>query len=244
MSLASMVWKRVSVHEVVAEFLLGERHRLAGAFSSPSALRLITSANTSDPLENHSRLRLLHLIRRALIGEIPPDTRWYEVRNLTDNQLPELHVLARSVWDAPGQDKNELFCVAARRRPQRLSAQPSSWHSPILWGHDKAGPFTIIEGNNRLVAYAGTAARGIAIPVLIGLSPSLCLWHIFRSMRRDRERSLEIGYGHPAAGPPYSGRSLTRMSSADIPNTSASASPGSAPCRTRALDQLVWPGGR
>jgi hypothetical protein len=181
MSLAGMIWKRVTVHDVVAVFLRSEPHQLAGVLSPASAVRLmpmITSPNTSDPQENHARLRLLHLIRRALIGEIPPDTRWYEVRNLTDNELPELHVIARSVWDAPGQDNNELRHVAARK-PRLLSSQPSSWPPPILWGHDKAGPFTIIEGNNRLVAYAGTAARGIAIPVLIGLSPSLCLWHIF-----------------------------------------------------------------
>jgi hypothetical protein len=39
----------------------------------------------------------------------------------------------------------------------------------------------------------------------------------------------------------YPSRSLTLMSSADRPNTSASANPASAPCRTGALDQLVWP---
>jgi hypothetical protein len=42
----------------------------------------------------------------------------------------------------------------------------------------------------------------------------------------------------------YSGRSLTRMSSAGTPSTSASATRASAPYRTRAFDQLVWPGGR
>jgi hypothetical protein len=42
----------------------------------------------------------------------------------------------------------------------------------------------------------------------------------------------------------YSGKSLTRMSSPLTPSTPATASLGSAPCRTRAFDQLVWPGGR
>ena len=37
----------------------------------------------------------------------------------------------------------------------------------------------------------------------------------------------------------YSGRSLTRMSPALTPNTPASASAGSTPCRTSARDQLV-----
>ena len=42
----------------------------------------------------------------------------------------------------------------------------------------------------------------------------------------------------------YSGRSLTRISSASTPSTPASATPGSAPCRTSALDQarLAGPG--
>ena len=36
---------------------------------------------------------------------------------------------------------------------------------------------------------------------------------------------------------------LTRTSSAGTPRTSASGAPRSAPCRTSAFDQLVWPGG-
>ena len=139
---------------------------------------MITAPNTSDPLENHARLRLLHLIRRHLIGEIPPDTRWHEVRDLTDNELTELHIIAQCGWDAPGQDNNELLSVAVRM-PKPLLGQPSIWCPLLLWGHDKAGPFTIIEGNNRLVAYASSGARGVAIPVLIGLSPTPCLFHIF-----------------------------------------------------------------
>lgn len=41
---------------------------------------------------------------------------------------------------------------------------------PILWGHDKGGPFAILEGNKRLIAYTAGARAGIDIPVLIGLS--------------------------------------------------------------------------
>jgi hypothetical protein len=182
MSLADMTWRRISVHHVVAEFLRNEPHRLALALSPASQARLapmITSPNIGDAAENHARLRLLHLVRRQLIGEIPPDTQWHEVRNLTDSELAELHVIARSGWDAPGQDNNELLRVAARM-PRPLLGPPTNWPAPILWGHDKAGPFTIIEGNNRLVAYASTSPRaGLAVPVLVGLSPTPCLFHVF-----------------------------------------------------------------
>jgi hypothetical protein len=182
MSLADMIWKRVSVHRVVAEFLRNEPHRLELTLSPASHARLaplIASPNLGDPAENHARLRLLYLIRRPLIGEIPPDTQWHEVHNLTDNELAELHVIAHSGWDAPGQDRNELLQVAARM-PRTLSGPPSSWPPPILWGHSKAGPFTIIEGNNRLTAYAAASPRPrLAIPVLVGVSPTPCFFHIF-----------------------------------------------------------------
>jgi hypothetical protein len=177
MSLVNMSWKRVSVHEVVAEYLRAERHRFA---EDPRALAVIESADTSDPYENHTRLRMLYLRRAGLIGEIPPDTRWYEVRMLTDEELSELHVIARCGWDDPfGQDMNELYRVAARR-PMNLTSQPGDWCRPILWGHGEVGPFTIIEGNNRLTAYASKNHKiGLAIPVLIGLSPTPCYFHIF-----------------------------------------------------------------
>lgn len=180
MSLANMSWKHVAVHEVIAELLRGETHKLRVALS-PAAVAhltpLIDSPNIADPQENHARLRLLHLIRRQLIGEIPPDTRWYEVRNLTDAELPELHVIARCGWDDP-RDQNELLRVAARS-PRSLTSQPKNWPRPILWGHTNAGPFTIMEGNNRLTAYVSNNQSGIAIPVLVGVSAAQCFFHMF-----------------------------------------------------------------
>ena len=48
-----------------------------------------------------------------------------------------------------------------------------------------------------------------------------------------------LGNAYPAPA-----LSLTRMSPALTPSTPASATPGSTPWRTRAFDQLVWPGGK
>jgi hypothetical protein len=177
MSLANMTWSRVSVHEVVAEFLRGERHRFEQILPS-TEMALIDAPNIRDPHTNHKRLRYLLSSRRHLIGEIPPDTRWYAVQNLTDSELSELHVIARCGWDHP-DDRNELLQVALRR-PCALTNQPGSWARPILWGHEKAGPFTILEGNNRLTAYASQGRPpGLMIPALVGLSPTPCCFHIF-----------------------------------------------------------------
>ncbi len=184
-----MLWRPISVHEFVAEFLLSERHKFAAiehhlsiqltGVTPTKLFAIIDNPNLTDAFENHLRLRLLYLTRCFLLGEIPPDTQWYEVRNLTDTELRDLHVIARCGWDDPkGADKNELLAVA-ERKPQTLTKPPASWRRPILWGHDKTGPFTIIEGNNRLTAYASTKpAPGLSVPALIGLSPTPCFWHI------------------------------------------------------------------
>ena len=66
-------------------------------------------------------------------------------------------------------------------RPFRLplNSPPSSWPGRIiLWGHDSRGPFSIIEGNHRMLAYAHAAPRQpLNLDVCIGLSPSYCYWH-------------------------------------------------------------------
>jgi hypothetical protein len=176
--LASMSWTHVAIHDVVSEFLRAERHNYAHI--DPALLALIDQPDLAKPQENHHRLRLLYCRRANLLGEIPPDTEWYKVENLTDAELDELYAIARCGWDDPaGADKNELRRVA-RRRPEPLTKLPTEWPRPILWGHGKGGPFTIMEGNHRLTGYASTiAAPSIEIPILVGLSPTPCYFHIF-----------------------------------------------------------------
>ena len=52
-----------------------------------------------DPEENRARLRLFYLTGRHVFSiEIPPDTEWYEVHDLTDTELGELHVVNYEEW--------------------------------------------------------------------------------------------------------------------------------------------------
>ncbi len=177
-----MKWHSVTVHEIVAEFLHSERHNYLPPSSfalAPDALALIDYPDITNPAENHARLRYLAETRRQLLGEIPPDTRWHKVCVLTDAELSQLHVIGRSAFDDPcGRDQNELQKVASRR-PEPMKSQPSDWKAPILWGHKRTGPFTIIEGNHRLIAYLSQHQKsGLSIPVYIGLSNTPCFWHI------------------------------------------------------------------
>ena len=173
MALLNMVWTPVTIHEVVADFLQSEQHKFP---ASDIEMALIDSPDIGDPLQNHKRLRLLYQRRRWLFGEIPPDTKWYNVQSLTDTELDELHVIARCPFDDPN-DKNELRKVGARRS-EVLQCPPIKWHRPIVWRHDKIGPFTIIEGNHRLIAYASAPSPGgLLINTVVGLSQMPCYFH-------------------------------------------------------------------
>jgi hypothetical protein len=169
---------------VVLAWLRAERHsRLAAALLrfpapvwQPGLTNLLDQADLNDPEQNRARLRLLYVIRNIYVLEIPPDTEWYEVASLTDADLAELHAVNHQTW-TDANDRNELQSVAMRKR-LAMSSDPSTWDPPILWGHDRSGPFTILEGNNRLTAYAGSGRTGLSIPVLVGLSAMKCVWHI------------------------------------------------------------------
>ena len=130
---------------------------------------------------------MLYEYRRPFFGEFPPDTVWYEVENLTDAELSQLCVVGRCGWDDAAHDQNELLQVAWRR-PEPLTALPSRWGPVVLWGHSKDGPFTIVEGNHRLVAYVGTERAGLDIPVLVGISQNnfyFCLADFPRVLLHD-----------------------------------------------------------
>lgn len=182
MSLANMVWTQVTIHDVVAAFLQSERDKFAGL--PPDLMHKIDSPDTNNSLDNHFRLRLLYYVRCFLMAEIPPDTQWFEVQNLTNNELNDLYVVGRCGWDAPGLDNNQLATVALRRQ-ETLTAPPSSWRKLILWGHDRQGPFTILEGNHRLVAYMQASQQpSFSLPIFVGLSPTPCFFHILDPPRK------------------------------------------------------------
>jgi hypothetical protein len=180
MSLATMQWEEVSIHKVILGWLRAERDNskvLTQVFAAlPAAVRLLDAPDLNNADENRERLRIFYIARWLFLFEIPPDTTWYEVRNLRDDDLANLHAVNYAHWNDTG-DENELLKVAARK-PLKLSAQPDAWGSIILWGHERTGPFTIIEGNHRLTAYAGSGQAGLNIPVFVGLSSLKCHWHL------------------------------------------------------------------
>jgi hypothetical protein len=185
MSLADKTWTPVSIHRLALVWLRAERDsNLAGRLALMPSLvwshginDLLDEPDLDNPDRNRARWRLFMVIRNIFYAEIPPDTEWYEVRSLTDDELQELRAVNFKGWTDPA-DKNELDKVAARKNIA-LTSEPATWEPPILFGHDKDGPFTIIEGNNRLTAYVGSGRKDLNIPLIVGLSKMKCMWHMF-----------------------------------------------------------------
>jgi len=179
-TLAAMVWAEISIHQLISEYLRNDRSELDKLLRTHHLdprpwLSIIDNPQLNDTFENHKRLRLFYLKSGLFWVEIPPDTKWYEVQNLTDNELDKLYISARhnQQWASAGY---QLETVAvAEKLP--LTSPPVAWGRIILWGHDKIGPFSIIEGNHRLLAYKYNPPPPLNIPVYIGLSPSYCRWH-------------------------------------------------------------------
>ena len=134
---------------------------------------MIDSPNLDDPAENQKRLRLLYYKRAMFIFEVPPDTRWSEVRYLTESHLDQLYCSGRHSQPWAGKKLRD-----AGECEDALKCEPPDWKPIIFWGHDKAGPFMILEGNHRLLAYVrAQPPPPLHIPVYIGLSPGFCFWH-------------------------------------------------------------------
>jgi hypothetical protein len=171
-------WTPSSYDAMVLAFLKGEwnRWRLADR----GDVRLITEPDLTDDAQNLARRSLLKAVRRLVLQHIPSDTRWFEVRHLSGCHFWQLHNIHRSDW-SQHSDTNELLKIA-RVRPERLRQESGSWGSwrPILWAHARVGPFTVLEGNHRLIALAGAGParqQNVRMVAYVGISSRPCEWH-------------------------------------------------------------------
>lgn len=174
--LADEAWSPCSLHAVVLTFLRAEWEKWPTLKVRDRRL-IAEQADLTDVRQNNERMRALLSVRGPLLGGVPNDTQWFEVRHLRADHFGQLHAINFRNWNSPA-DMNELEKVALRK-PLQILTPVASWQPPILWGHDQGGPFSILEGNHRLAALACAAAehqhwRTLA---LVGLSPRPCGWH-------------------------------------------------------------------
>jgi hypothetical protein len=141
--------------------------------------RLVDRADLGDPAENNVRMMLLWSIRGPLFEAVPADTEWFEVGLLTAAHFWQLRNIHHKDWSPFSVATNELDEIARNKPRQALLTPPDRWPPCVLWGHDRGGPFTILEGNNRMSALAADAEarQNCALPVIVGLSGQRCGWH-------------------------------------------------------------------
>jgi hypothetical protein len=130
------------VHEINLSFLRSEwaKWPLISAYWDRGILA--DSADVSSPIENNLRAQMIWTLRSALLQWIPADTQWFKLQYLRTNHYSELRAINHGSWIS-SDDMNELEKVALRTTQECW--EPEGKWSPILWSHDKNGPFTIIE---------------------------------------------------------------------------------------------------
>jgi hypothetical protein len=165
-------WQPCSVHEVTLSFLRSEwaKWSLISAYWDRGLVG--DSADIASPIENNIRAQMIWTVRSPLLQWIPADTKWFMVQHLRRNHFRELRAINHVAWNSL-DDMNELEKVALRTT-QECRETEDEW-SPILWAHDRGGPFTIIEGNHRMTGLARSATNlKIALIAYVGLSESRC----------------------------------------------------------------------
>ncbi len=183
--------------EVIAEFLKND-------FYSPvfkqyqSALRdLVAEPDLRHDGQNRVRRALFNVRHRALWKELPTDTEWFEAE-IEMKDLDRFRVFPRAQWRKFALGDFDLTQVAQRivddRYRERGSGaflakidalrdhlkQETVGGAVLLIGENEGGPFTILDGNHRLVAALLTSAQALRrFRFYCGLSPRMaqCCWY-------------------------------------------------------------------
>jgi hypothetical protein len=174
-TLEAELWSSLHIDAVHLAFFQTQFANLPGRV--PGDEELAQHPDLDSPAQNDRRKKLLYDGFRRFLMHIPSSTTWYEVRYLRDGHLHQLRAIDFPEWNSH-KDHNELLKVA-RRIPIALTDEPQHWPVPILWGHDRKGPFTVLEGIYRLTAYAALSSRPpLEIAAYVGLSADPCRWHL------------------------------------------------------------------
>jgi O-antigen/teichoic acid export membrane protein len=192
------VIRPASEDEVIAGFLQSDFHLPEFAKYRSSLGQLVTSPDIEDPVENALRRALLYVRHDALWRELPKDTKWFRVR-LDELDLYNIRVFPRAQWRKLAQGN---FCIteicesiaagvgrdavgekfmAKIDSLRNAYQQRESLGAVLLIGQNESGPFTVIDGNHRLVAaiLASPDALNRKLSLFCGISPQMnkCCWY-------------------------------------------------------------------
>jgi hypothetical protein len=178
MMLADEKWTPCSVHEITLSFLRSEWDKWP-SISAYWDRRLVEDPVSMDAISVNLRASMLWSVRAMIVGQLPADTTWFKVEHIRRQHFGELRAINHVGFTSPADD-NEIEKVALRKPEEIWRGDPPSrdW-SPILFAHDRGGPFTILEANHRMTALAQPDIEfDIELTAYVGLSRSQCVWHL------------------------------------------------------------------
>ena len=191
------ILRRVSEDEVIAEFLKSDFEHVAFEDYQESLRDLVMQPHLEDAGENAKRRALLFIRHLPLWRELPKGTEWFEVE-VRPTDLAQIRVFPRALWRKLAHGNFAITEVGERIRTYRghdvavkafLSkiASLRDWISRdtppgavLLIGLNESEPFTILDGNHRLVAATLTSPEAMQkLRFLCGLSPRMteCCWY-------------------------------------------------------------------
>ena len=191
------ILRRVSEEEVIAEFLKSDFKHAAFEDYQESLRDLVMKPHLDDAAENAKRRALLFIRHLPLWRELPKGTEWFEVE-VRPADLAQIRVFPRALWRKLARGNFAITEVGERIRNYRghdvavrafLSKIDSlgQWirrdtppGAVLLIGLNESEPFTILDGNHRLVAATLTSPEAMQkLRFLCGLSPRMteCCWY-------------------------------------------------------------------
>jgi O-antigen/teichoic acid export membrane protein len=189
--------RKVSEHEVIAEFLRAEFYQPEFDRYREQVAGIVFNADIGNARENAVRKALLFRRRGRLWRELPVNTQWWQIE-LQPSDLARVRAFPRKQWRKFARGDFYLIRMIERIRSQ-VDSEDRSWftekmrsvaadlcgngvpNSVLLIGVDECSPLTIIEGNHRM------AAAMLISPTVVnqqfrfycGLSPEMtnCCWY-------------------------------------------------------------------
>lgn len=188
--------RRVREDEVISEFLKNDFYASVFTKYQGSLGQMVASPDLDEVVENALRRALLFVRHGTLWRELPRDTEWFQVE-LKVSDLKNIRVFPRAQWRklaqgsfgiteicesitlGPRSDVGTEFMSKIKSLRSRYQEQ-NELGAVLLIGQSENGPFTILDGNHRMVAaiLASPETMNQKLRIFCGLSPRMdaCCW--------------------------------------------------------------------
>ncbi len=214
----------VAESEVIAEFLKNDFQNPEFEHYQDNLGEIVETPNFDDESANALRKALLFIRHGALWRELPAPTAWYEVQ-VTQADLGRIRVFPRAQWRKLARGDYALPKITERlatadyrdiaedaflSKIQNLRSQVqqgAAGGAVLLIGLSEKGPFTVLDGNHRLVAATLVSPEALGqFRFFCGVSARMdnCCWYetntatlmrygfnLLRNLIRDPEAELE-----------------------------------------------------